>query len=62
MWPFMDQREEVVDGRGGSDLGVSMASLSGHVCPLPPSARHKHRDKGMQTHTVSCHVSNLGTS
>lgn len=42
----------VWDGGWVADLGwLSVASQSGHVCPLPPSARHKHRDKGMQTHS-----------
>lgn len=65
MWPFMDQRGAGGGGGGVGGVrgegGVSMASLSRHVCPLPPSAHHKHRDKGMQTHThtgrVSWHVS-----
>lgn len=53
-WPFMEWREEVVVvggcGRGG---GGSMASMSRHVCSLPPSARHKHTHthEGMQTDT-----------
>ena len=61
-------------GGGGSWWsweGDSMASLSRHVCPLPPSARHKHThthtqrhaDTHTHTHThVSCHVPNLSTS
>lgn len=66
-WPFMEWREEVVvvggRGRGG---GGSMASMSRHVCSLPPSARHKHtRTKACrQTHTqeVSCYGHQLSPS
>lgn len=49
---------------GHQSSGGLGGCLSGHVCPLPPSALHQHGDKGMQTHTrgVSCHVSNLSTS
>ena len=40
-------------GGGGSWWsweGDSMASLSRHVCPLPPSARHKHTHTHTQRH------------
>lgn len=49
-------------GWGCPDLGVSMASLSGHVCPLPPSAR-TYTQKQTDTHwPCLLHVSDLSTS
>lgn len=47
LWPFMDHRER---GGGGGVWRLSMSSLSGHVCPLPPSAHYKCKGKSMQTH------------
>lgn len=46
--------------------GGSMASMSRHVCSLPPSARHKHTctKACRQTHTqeVSCYGHQLSPS
>lgn len=46
----------------GGWAGVVGACVSWHVCLLPPSACHKHRDKGMHAHKLSlamCPISAL---